>query len=90
VRAVATTLANTALWDAGMDARGEHFASTLTERLAAVLDDAEKRGEVALSTDPRSATALAIGPLYYRSTIERGAIDDHLVEAAINAVGTWK
>lgn len=90
VRAVATTLANTALWDAGIDARREHYASTLTERLSAALDDAEKRGEVALSTDARSAAALAIGPLYYRSTIERGAIDDHLVEAAVNAVGTWK
>jgi AcrR family transcriptional regulator len=90
VRAVATTLANTALWDADMDARREQFASTLTGRLAAALDDAQQRGEVALSTDPRSAAALAIGPLHYRSTIERGAVDADLVEASVNAVGTWR
>ncbi|GAA4708871.1 transcriptional regulator, TetR family [Promicromonospora umidemergens] len=90
VRAVATTLANTALWDTNMDARRERFASALAERLAAALDDAEKRGEIALRTDPRSAAALAIGPLHYRSTIEHGAIDADLVEAAINAVGTWR
>lgn len=90
VRAVATTLANTALWDADMDARREQFASTLAERIAAALDAAQKRGEVALSTDPRSAAALAIGPLHYRSTIERRAIDADLVEASVNAVGTWR
>jgi AcrR family transcriptional regulator len=90
VRAVATTLANTALWDADMDARREQFASILTERLAAALDGAQERGEVVLSADPRSAVALAIGPLHYRSTIERAAIEADLVEAAVNAVGTWK
>lgn len=90
VRAVATTLANTALWDADMDARRERFASTLTERVAVALDDAQERGEVALSTDPRSAAALAIGPLHYRSTIEHAAIEADLVEAAVNAVGTWR
>lgn len=90
VRAVATTLANTALWDTNMDVRRERFASALAERLTAALDDAEKRGEVALSTDPRSAAALAIGPLHYRSTIEHGTIDADLVEAAVNAVGTWR
>ena len=90
VRAVATTLANTALWDADMDVRRERFASTLTARLAAALDDAQERGEVTLSTDPRSAAALAIGPLHYRSTIEHGAIDADLVAAAVNAVGTWR
>lgn len=90
VRAVATTLANTALWDADMDARREQFASILTERIAAALDDAQQRGEVTLSTDPRSAAALAIGPLHYRSTIEHGAIDADLVEASVNAVGTWR
>lgn len=72
--------------DSAMDARREQFASTL----AAALDDAQKRGEVALSTDPRSAAALVIGPLQNRSTIERAAIEADLVEAAVNAVGTWK
>ncbi|MGI5190700.1 TetR/AcrR family transcriptional regulator [Promicromonospora sp. CA-289599] len=90
VRAVATTLANSALWDANMDARRERFASILMERLAAALEGAHKRGEITLSTDPRSAAALAIGPLHYRSTIEHGDIDADLVEAAVNAVGTWR
>lgn len=31
-----------------------------------------------------------VGPLHYRSTIEHGAIDADLVEAALNAVGTWR
>jgi len=89
VRAVTTTLANAALWDADMDARRERFASTLAERLAAALDDAQERGEVTLSGDARLAAALALGPLHYRSTIERGAVGADLVEAAIDAVGTW-
>ena len=32
---------------------------------------------------------MAIGPMYYRSTIERAPIDAALIEAAVSALGTW-
>ncbi len=89
VRAVATTLANTALWDEEMDARRAQFAGVLVSRLAAALDDAQARGEVVLSLTSRHAAAMVIGPMYYRSTIERAPVDPDLVEAAIAALGTW-
>jgi AcrR family transcriptional regulator len=90
VRAVSTTLAHSALWDEAMDARRARFAGILAGRLAAALDDAEARGEISLALPSRQAAALAIGPLYYRSTIERSASSDPgLIEAAIAALGTW-
>ena len=89
VRAVSTTLANSALWDAAMDARRAHFASILADRLAAALDDAQARGEITLALPSRHAAALAIGPLYYRSTIERATAAPELVEAAVAALGAW-
>ena len=89
VRAVSTTLANAALWDENMDARRAQFAGILAERLAAALDDAQERGEITLATASRNAAAMAIGPLYYRSTIERTPADSGLIEAAITALGTW-
>jgi AcrR family transcriptional regulator len=89
VRAVATTLAATAQWDDTMDARRHQFAQVLHDRLAAALDAAQARGEVTLTMPSRDAAALAIGPLYYRSTIERGSTDSSLIEAVIAALGTW-
>ena len=89
VRAVSTTLAGAALWDAAMDARRAQFAGTLTDRLATALDDAQARGELALALPSRQAAALTIGPLYYRATIERATAGADLIEAAIAALGTW-
>ena len=89
VRAVSTTLANTALWDENMDARRARFAAILTDRLAAALDDARARGEITLALTGRDAAAMTIGPMYYRGTIERAPIDSALIEAAISALGTW-
>ncbi|MFF5077610.1 TetR/AcrR family transcriptional regulator [Actinoplanes sp. NPDC000266] len=89
VRAVATTLATTAQWDDTMDARREQFAGILRDRLAAALDEAQARGELTLTVPSRDAAAMAIGPLYYRSTIERTTTTPAFVEAVIAALGTW-
>ncbi|WP_328615577.1 TetR/AcrR family transcriptional regulator [Amycolatopsis sp. NBC_00355] len=89
VRAVSTTLANTALWDENMDARRAQFAGILADRLAAALDEAQARGEVTLTLTSRNAAAMAIGPMYYRSTIERAPIDSALIDAVVAALGTW-
>jgi AcrR family transcriptional regulator len=89
VRAVATTLANTALWDPAMDSRRAQFAQLLTDRLAAALDEAQARGELTLLIDSGSAAAVTLGPLYYRSTIEHAAITDDLIDTAITALGNW-
>jgi AcrR family transcriptional regulator len=89
VRAVSTTLANTALWDETMNTYRAQFAGVLTDRLATALDDAQARGEITLALTGRNAAAMTIGPMYYRSTIERAPIDSALIEAAIAALGTW-
>ena len=89
VRAVSTTLANAALWDHDMDARRVQFAETLATRLADALDDAQARGEITLALTSRDAAAMAIGPIYYRSTIEHAPTDPSLIEAAIAALGAW-
>jgi AcrR family transcriptional regulator len=90
VRAVATTLANSALWDSGMDSRREQFAGVLSERLAQALDAAAAAGEVQLRTTVQSAAALAVGPIYYRSTIEHEPVDSDFIDAAIDSLGVWR
>ncbi|MEV8373596.1 TetR/AcrR family transcriptional regulator [Kribbella sp. NPDC056861] len=89
VRAVATTLAQGALWDPAMDSRRGQFAGVLSERLADALDSAAAAGEVELRTTAQSAAALAIGPIYYRSTIEREPVDSDFIDAAIDSLGVW-
>ena len=89
VRAVATTLAHAALWDQDMDNRRSRFAQVLTDRLAAALEDADHRGELNLRLDKRSAAALVLGPIYYRSTIEHAVTDDELIDATLAGLGDW-
>lgn len=89
VRAVATTLANAALWDKDLDTRRAGLAQMLGERLATALDEAQARGELDPHVDRQSAAALTLGPLYYRSTIEHAPIDDNLIDATIDAIGRW-
>jgi AcrR family transcriptional regulator len=89
VLAVTTVLANTALWDPAMDARRAGFAQVLTDRLARALEAAEQQHELAPGSDPGTAAALAIGPIYYRATIERAPADTDLITRCVAAVGTW-
>jgi len=89
VRAVATTLASAALWDADMDARRAGFAAVLRDRLTAGLDEAERRGELSLRSDAATLAAATIGPIYYRATIERAPADAALIERCVAAAGTW-
>lgn len=90
VRAVTSTLANAALWDAGMDARRAGFAGILSERLSVALDDAERHGELTLRADAATAAAVTIGPIYYRATIERAPADASLIERCVAAAGEWR
>ena len=89
VRAVATTLASTALWDHQMDTRRAQFAKILADRLADALDTAQRRGEVSLAMPVRDAAAFLVGPIYYRSTIEHGPAGSTLIETSVAAIGTW-
>lgn len=89
VRTVATTLASTARWDKRANDRRAQFASVLADRLASALEAAQARGEVTLGLPSQAAAALAVGPIYYRSTIEHAAADLDLIESAVAAVGAW-
>lgn len=89
VRAVTTTLANTALWDPEMAARRDAFVTVLAERLTAALDDAHAQGRLELTIDSSAAAAMLLGPLYYRSTIEHAPVDEPLLESVIASIGTW-
>lgn len=89
VRAVATTLANSALWDPAMDRRRAAYAGLLSERLVPALLHAEQSGELALTADADSIPALLIGPIYFRATIERARTDALLIDACINSIGYW-
>jgi AcrR family transcriptional regulator len=89
VRAVTTTLANTALWDPEMDSRRAGFATVLSTRLTTALNEAERAGELSLRTDAATVAALTIGPIYYRATIERAPADASLIERCVEAAGSW-
>ncbi|MCP2267231.1 TetR/AcrR family transcriptional regulator [Promicromonospora thailandica] len=89
VRAVATTLASASVWDAAMDRRRERFTSVLRDRVASALTEAAERGEVELRVPADQAAALVLGAVHYRAVLEHARADPAVVDAAVDAVGTW-
>ncbi|MBT2503575.1 TetR/AcrR family transcriptional regulator [Curtobacterium sp. ISL-83] len=90
VLAVTTTLASTSLWDPAMDTRRAGFAQIVADKLADGLREAEQCGELVTTSALSDAAALAVGPIYYRATIERASIDGETIERCVQAVGHWK
>jgi AcrR family transcriptional regulator len=89
VRAVTTTLIHGSIWDEGLDARRRAFGQTVVRRVASALLRAEADGEVELRVAASSAAAMLLGPVFYRATLEGGALTPDVLEASLDAVGNW-
>jgi len=89
VAATALTLMQGAWFDAESAERRDASVGTMTTRIGAALTLAADAGELRTCLDPADATALLIGPLFYRTTVQAGAVPDELIQRLLDALGTW-
>ncbi len=89
VAAVALTLAQSAMWDAEIARRHDESVRTIVERIHAAVRSAVASGELETDADPSDLAAMLVGPIVYRTTMERDVVSDDLIDRLVTGVGTW-
>jgi AcrR family transcriptional regulator len=89
VAAISLTLAQSALQDPEAAHRQDEPARTIAERIHAAIRSAVENGELTTGTDPADLTAMLVGPIVYRTAMQRGEVSDDLIDRLIDSVGTW-
>jgi AcrR family transcriptional regulator len=88
--AVSLTLMQSAIWDPEIAHRRDEAARTIAERLSAAIRAAVAAGELATDAGPADLTAMLVGPIVYRTTMQGGAVSDEFVGRVVDGVGTWR
>jgi AcrR family transcriptional regulator len=89
VAAVSLTLAQSAMWDPEIAHRQDESVKTIVERIHAAVQSAAATGELETGADPSDLAAMLVGPIVYRTTMQRGVVSDGLIDRLIDSIGTW-
>ncbi|TQS41032.1 TetR/AcrR family transcriptional regulator [Cryptosporangium phraense] len=89
VAAVTLTLMHGALWDVEIAKQRDASVANLNDRVGVALRLASESGEAQPAVKPADAAALLIGPLVYRTAMQRGAVPDEVITRAIDTVAVW-
>ncbi|WP_410667929.1 TetR/AcrR family transcriptional regulator [Amycolatopsis sp. cmx-4-68] len=90
VAAVSLTLAQSALADPRIAHQHDESVRTITERIHAAVRSAVAAGELEADVEPSDLTAVLVGPIVYRTTMQRGPVSDGLIDRLVDSVGTWR
>jgi AcrR family transcriptional regulator len=89
VAAVSLTLAQSAMWDPEIAHRHDESIRTIVERIHAAVQLAVASEELATDAGPSDLAVMLVGPIVYRTTMQRGVVSDDLIDRLIDSVGTW-
>jgi len=89
VAAFSLTLAQSALSDPEIAHRQNESLKTIAERIYAAVRSAVARGELETDADSSDLAAMLIGPIIFRTTMQRDIVSDALIHRLIDRVGTW-
>jgi AcrR family transcriptional regulator len=89
VAAITATMLQSVGADNQLTQRRDGFVAVVTDRVFTALTLAATNGELDLTADPRDVTALLIGPILYRISMQTGPVSDDLIDRIVDSVGTW-
>lgn len=89
VAAIALTLHQSAFWDPQIAHQRDESVKTITERISAAVRSAAASGEVETDVGPAELSAMLVGPIVYRTTMQTGTVSDGFIDRLIDSVGTW-
>lgn len=87
VTAVALTLMQGALWDQQILLQRDQFMRTINDRIEAALALALTNREIDTPIEPVDVSAMLIGPILYRTTMQADAVSDDLLDRLIDSIG---
>lgn len=89
VAAMSLTLAQSAIWDPELAHRQDESVRTIVERIHAAVQSAVASGELETDAGPSDLAAMLVGPIVYRTTMQRGDVSDDLIDRLVDSIGIW-
>jgi AcrR family transcriptional regulator len=90
VAGLSLTLMQSALWDPEIARRRDASTNTIRDRLHAAIRSAVAARELETDADPADLPAMLVGPIVYRTAMQREAVPDGLIDRLLDGVGTWR
>ncbi|MEV4315688.1 TetR/AcrR family transcriptional regulator [Actinocrispum sp. NPDC049592] len=89
VAAMSLTLAQSAMWDPELAHRQDESVRTIVERIHAAIQSAVASGELETDAGPSDLAVMLVGPIVYRTTMQRDKVSDDLVARLVDSIGSW-
>jgi len=89
VAAVSLTLAQSALWDPEVAHQHDESLRTITERIGAAVRSAVASGELETDAGPLDVSTMLVGPISFRTTMQRAPVSDDLIDRLLDGVRRW-
>jgi AcrR family transcriptional regulator len=89
VAAASLTLIQSALWDPEIARQHDESLNTIAERIHAAVQSAVANGELQTDAGPSDLPTMLVGPIVYRTAMQRGTVSDDLIDRLIDSMGTW-
>ncbi|WP_372660380.1 TetR-like C-terminal domain-containing protein [Amycolatopsis kentuckyensis] len=90
VAGLSLAMMQSALWDPQLAHRRDESNETIRARLHAAVRLAVAGHELETDVDPADLVSLLVGPIVYRTAMQRDAVPDALIERLLDSVGTWR
>ncbi|SEF37795.1 DNA-binding transcriptional regulator, AcrR family [Amycolatopsis pretoriensis] len=90
VAGLSLAMMQSALWDPELARRRDESNETIRTRVHAAIRSAVAGGELETDADPADLVSMLVGPIVYRTAMQREAVPDRLIERLLDSVGTWR
>ena len=89
VAGLSLTLMQSALWDPEIARRRDASTRTIEERIREAIRSAVSARELETDAEPADLLSVLVGPIVYRTAMQRTAVSDALIDRLLDSVGTW-
>jgi AcrR family transcriptional regulator len=89
VAGLSLAMMQSALWDAEMARRRDESTKTIEERIHAAIRSAVAGQELETDAEPADLVSILVGPIVYRTAMQRDVVPDGLIDRLLDGIGTW-
>ncbi len=82
-------MAQSAIWDAEIARRYDESVTTISDRIHAAVRSAVESGELTTDLNASDLAVVLVGPIVYRTAMQRGLVPDALIARLVTGIGTW-
>jgi AcrR family transcriptional regulator len=89
VAGLSLAMMQSAIWDAEVARRRDESTKTIEERIHAAIRSAVAGQELETDAEPADLVSMLVGPIVYRTAMQRDVVPDGLIARLLDSIGTW-